>query len=122
MIVLAVALAGGVGAALRFLVDHLVARLHQRSAPLGTIAVNVTGSFLLGLLVAMARDHVGLDAVVTVLGTGLLGGYTSFSTASVEVVTLAVRDGASAARTAAAHAVVMLLASLAAAGLGLWLG
>lgn len=122
MIVLAVGLAGGVGAVLRFLVDHLVARLHDRSVPVGTIVVNVTGSFLLGLLVAMARDHPGPGALVTVVGTGLLGGYTSFSTASVEAVTLALRDGARAARAAAAHVVVMLLASLAAAALGLWLG
>ncbi|WP_147916383.1 fluoride efflux transporter FluC [Ruania zhangjianzhongii] len=122
MIVLAVALAGGVGAVLRFVVDALVARWHDRSVPLGTIVVNVTGSFLLGLLVALVHGHAGLDALVTVLGTGLLGGYTSFSTASVEAVTIALRDGARAAVTAVGHAVVMLLVSLAAAGLGLWLG
>lgn len=122
MIVLAVALAGGLGAALRFVVDGLVARLHQRPVPVGTIVVNVTGSFGLGLLVALARDHAGLDAVVTILGTGMMGGYTSFSTASVEAVTIALRDGARAAAAAAGHAAVMLLASLAAAGLGLWVG
>lgn len=99
-----------------------MARLHQRPVPVGTIVVNVTGSFGLGLLVALARDHAGLDAVVTILGTGMMGGYTSFSTASVEAVTIALRDGARAAAAAAGHAAVMLLASLAAAGLGLWVG
>lgn len=122
MIVLAVALAGGVGAALRFVVDGAVSRWRDQPVPLGLIVVNFTGSFLLGLLVALARDHAGLDALVSVLGTGVLGGYTSFSTASVEAVTIALREGARAAALAAAHAVTMLLASLAAAGLGLWLG
>ncbi len=122
MIVLAVALAGGLGAALRFVVDGALSRGRDRALPPGMIVVNLTGSFLLGLLVAVARDHAGLDAWVTVLGTGMLGGYTSFSTASVEAVTLALRGGSRAAVTAALHAGVMVLASLAAAGLGLWLG
>lgn len=122
MIVLAVALAGGVGAVLRFVVDGLVARRRDQGVPWGTIVVNATGSFLLGLLVALVRDHAGLDALATVLGTGLLGGYTSFSTASVEAVTLALRGGARAAATAVGHAAVMLMVSLAAAGFGLWLG
>lgn len=120
--VLAVALAGGVGAVLRFVVDALVARWHDRSVPLGTIVVNASGCLLLGLLVALVRDHAHLDLLVTVLGTGLLGGYTSFSTASVEAVTIALRRGARAAVPATAHAVVMLTVSLAAAGLGLWFG
>ena len=122
VILLAVALAGGVGAVLRFVVDAAVARRHDRSVPLGTLVVNATGSFLLGLLVALTRDHAAADELVTVLGTGLLGGYTSFSTASVEAVTIALRDGAWPALAAARHAAVMLLVSLAAAGLGLWCG
>src|SRR5699024_5637474 len=122
VIVLAVALAGGVGAMLRFIVDGAVARWRDQPVPLGMLVVNLTGSFLLGLLVALARDHAGLDALVTVLGTGMLGGYTSFSTASLEAVTIALRTGMRAAVAAAGHAAVMLLASLAAAGLGLWVG
>lgn len=122
MITVAVALAGGVGAVLRFVVDAQVARLHDRSVPLGTLVVNATGSFLLGLLVALADRNAGLDPLVTVLGTGLLGGYTSFSTASVEAVTIAWREGVRAAAAAAGHAAVMLLVNLVAAGLGLWVG
>ena len=122
MITVAVALAGGVGAVLRFVVDAQVARLHDRSVPLGTLVVNATGSFLLGLLVALADRNAGLDPLVTVLGTGLLGGYTSFSTASMEAVTIAWREGVRAAAAAAGHAAVMLLVSLVAAGLGLWVG
>lgn len=122
VILFAVALTGGVGAVLRFVVDAAVARRHDRSVPLGTIVVNATGSFLLGLLVALMRDRAGGDELVTVLGTGLLGGYTSFSTASVEALTITLRDGARPALGAAGHATVMLVVSLAAAGLGLWLG
>lgn len=113
-----VALAGGVGAALRFLVDGLVTRHVRARVPWGTVVVNVTGSFLLGLLVTTTGD----GDVRTVLGTGLLGGYTTFSAASVEAVSLARHRGTGAALTATAHAAVMLLLSLAAAGAGLWLG
>jgi len=107
-----VALGGGLGAVLRFVVDGLVGR--WRGVPLGTLVVNVSGSFALGLAVGLLPDG---DALA-VLGTGLLGGYTTFSAASVEAVTLA-RDS----RTRAAlHAGAMLLLGLLAAALGLWAG
>ncbi|GAA3534064.1 hypothetical protein AFL01nite_21070 [Aeromicrobium flavum] len=114
-----VALAGGVGAVLRLVVDGLVSRSVRTSVPLGTLVVNVTGSFLLGLVVA--RTTGGGD-VARVVGIGLLGGYTTFSSASVEAVELARLAGPRALRTAVAHAATMLLLGLAAAALGLWLG
>lgn len=114
------ALAGGVGAAARFAVDGLVQR-HARSVPLGTLVVNVTGSFLLGLLTGLAVSHRGLDGVTLVVGTGFLGGYTTFSAASVETVNLARTGGWWAGLAALRHAVAMLLAALGAAALGLWL-
>lgn len=109
-----VALAGGLGAGLRFLVDGLVQRRVHGKVPLGTLVVNVTGSFVLGLLVALLPDG---DAL-TVLGVGLLGGYTTFSAASLEAYSLADHSRA----LAVAHAAWMLLLGLAAAGLGLWIG
>jgi fluoride exporter len=117
-----VALAGGIGAALRFVVDSLVARRARRTVPLGTLVINVSGSFLLGLLTALALDHAGLADLKIVLGTGLLGGYTTFSTASVEAVNLSLADGPRSLALAAGHAGGMLATSMAAAGLGLWLG
>jgi CrcB protein len=117
MIVL-VALAGGVGAVLRFVVDSLVARAVRTRVPMGALVVNVTGSFLLGLLVATAPAG---DARA-VLGAGLLGGYTTFSAASLEAVDLARAGGRRALATAAAHAAARLSSSIAAAALGLWLG
>ena len=122
MIGLWVALAGGIGATLRFVVDSLIARRTRGAVPLGTILINVTGSFLLGLLTAFTLDHAGLADLTTVLGTGLLGGYTTFSTASVEAVNLSLMEGPRSVVRAAAHSGGMLLTSMAAAGLGLWLG
>lgn len=114
-----VALAGGVGAAFRFLLDGVIADHADAPFPVGTLVVNVLGSFLLGGL-AGAAPHAGLHPdVVAVLGTGLLGGFTTFSTASVELVRLA-RSGRSGA--AAALGLSMLLISLGAASLGLWVG
>ncbi len=116
--IVVVALAGGAGAAARFVVDGLVAR---RRALLGTLVVNVTGSFLLGLVTGLVAGHRGLDDLALAVGTGLLGGYTTFSAASVETVNLARSDGWWAGLAAFRHAVVMLLAALVAAALGLWL-
>lgn len=81
MITLLMALAGGVGAAARYGVDLKLSGATETRLPRATLAVNLTGSLLLGLLVGLGSA----DDVLTVLGTGLLGGYTTFSSASVEV-------------------------------------
>lgn len=117
MTLLLVALAGGIGAATRFLVDSWVAARLRSSVPAGTVAVNVTGSLALGLLTGWALRHAGGGQVASIVGTGFLGGYTTFSTASVEAVRLA-RGGRVTA--ALGHAVAMLVLSLAAALAGLW--
>lgn len=117
MTLLLVALAGGLGAATRFLADTWVATRFRSSVPVGTVVVNVSGSLVLGLLTGWALRHGGGGAVATVAGTGFLGGYTTFSTASVEAVRLA-RGGRSLA--ALAHAVGMVVLSLGAALAGLW--
>ena len=75
-LVLAVALLGGVGAVARFLIDGAVAARVAGEFPAGTFAVNITGSFVLGVLAGAA---VAGDAL-TVAATGLLGSYTTFST------------------------------------------
>ncbi|MGR2752854.1 fluoride efflux transporter CrcB [Agromyces arachidis] len=83
------ALAGGVGAALRFLLDGLL-RAHTRSTfPVGTAVVNLVGSFALGVVVGTAVGGWLPPELGTVIGVGLLGGFTTFSTASVETVRLA---------------------------------
>lgn len=115
----AVALAGGVGAACRFVLDGLVRSRTAGDYPLGTMIINVSGSLLLGVLTGLGLAHLASDELVLVLGTGLLGGYTTFSTASVETVRL-LQGGRYAASLVAGLG--MLVASVAAAGAGLWLG
>jgi len=78
---------GGLGAGGRYLVDGLVMRGRRGVFPLGILVVNVTGSFALGLLTGMAA--VIAPVWMTILGVGVLGGFTTFSTVSVESVLLA---------------------------------
>lgn len=119
LLFLAVALAGGLGAACRFVLDGLVRSRTSGDYPLGTMIINVTGSLLLGLLTGLGLTHLASDELVLVLGTGLLGGYTTFSTASMETVRLLQAGRYTASLLAGLG---MLAASVAAAGLGLWLG
>lgn len=113
LLFLAAALAGGLGAVLRYLADIGVARLAGRRFPWGILLVNVSGSFALGVVATALPD------VAFVIGAGLLGGYTTFSTAMLDTVALW-RDGERPA--SAVNAIGMLLLGLLAAGLGLALG
>ena len=110
-----VAILGGCGALARFGLTLLVAdRLHPH-LPLGTMAVNVSGAFLLGLLVGTGADG---DARL-VLGAGLLGSYTTFSTWMLETQ----RVGEAGKRRIAVLNVVLSIAlGLVAAYLGRLLG
>lgn len=119
LLVLAVAIAGGLGAVARLVLDGVTRSLIRVAFPLGTTVINVTGSFLLGLVTGLAIAN-GLPAEWrAILGTGFLGGYTTFSTASYETVRLAQQGRY---RAALFNGVGMLVLALAAAGLGLWLG
>jgi fluoride exporter len=93
MTVAAMALAGGLGAGLRFMVDGWISRRARLRFPVGTFAVNVSASFLLGLLTGLAVGHDGTSSLNVVLGTGLLGGYSTFSATTVESIRL-MGDGA----------------------------
>jgi fluoride exporter len=76
LLLIAVGVAGGLGALGRFVVDGTIAARAGREFPFGTLVVNLTGAFALGILVGAA---VGGDAY-RLEGTGFLGGYTTFST------------------------------------------
>ena len=91
------AVGGGLGAALRFLVDRFVTSHRRGSLPLGTVLVNVVGSFGLGVVSGLGI-LLGPEWTLA-LGTGLFGGFTTFSTAMVDAVRLARehRGGAAAA-------------------------
>ncbi|HET9171141.1 MAG TPA: fluoride efflux transporter CrcB [Actinospica sp.] len=113
-----VGLAAALGAVARYVLDQAVARKWESPYPWGTYAINVSGSFVLGLITGFSLHH-GLDPhVVSVLGTGVCGGYTTFSTFNFETIRLT-EDGslAGAFGNLAAGIASGLLA--AAAGLGL---
>lgn len=85
---LIVALAGGAGAAFRTLVIHHVGIRRPDPLPLGTMLVNASGSLLLGILTGLSLYH-GLGThLLAIVGTGLCGGYTTWSTASWETIHL----------------------------------
>jgi len=112
-------LAGGLGALLRYEVELLVRRRLGPDFPWGTLVINLSGSFVLGVVVGLAAHHGVPTSVATVVGTGLLGAYTTFSTFSVDTVGLIERGRT---RAAAANLGVSLVLGLGAAGLGLVIG
>ena len=110
--------AAAVGAPARYLLDGWVRDRTGGAFPWGTFVVNVTGCLALGLLTGLGLHH-GLGATTrTMVGTGGLGAYTTFSTLSFETVRLA-EDGA--ADRALLNAAGSLLVGLAAAAAGLGL-
>ena len=116
---LQVALGGALGAVLRYQTGGAVARWLVASAaaafPWATLAVNVTGSFAMGLLAGWLARHDGAEGWRLLLGVGLLGGFTTFSAFSLELLSLIERG---APGLALAYALVSVAAGLA----GLWLG
>lgn len=106
-----VVLLGGAGAVARFVVDGAVAGRFAGNLPVGTLAVNLSGAFLLGLVAGLALSG---DALV-LAGTATLGSYTTFSTWMLETQRL-VEDGDG--RDAALNVVLSLAAGLVAVALG----
>ncbi|WP_019157709.1 fluoride efflux transporter FluC [Brevibacterium senegalense] len=127
LLLVLVGVAGGLGAVCRYGLDALIrARFPGRTFPWSTAVINVSGSLLLGLVVGIALGSAVLSSAAAdqpgwavVAGTGFLGGYTTFSTASVEAVQL-VRERRWG--WAAASAAGVLVTGTAAAAAGLWLG
>jgi len=81
---LMVLIGGSLGAVCRYAVSIQMKRIISTEFPLATFLINLSGSFLLGLLLA---SHTG-SLIQLFLGTGFLGGFTTFSTFQVENVTL----------------------------------
>jgi CrcB protein len=91
-----VALAGALGALSRYGVHGLVQSRTASRFPYGTVVVNLSGSFVLGLIFGLAT-YQGLDADVrTVVGTGFIGAYTTFSSFSYDTFGL-LEEGATPA-------------------------
>ena len=112
---LGVMLIGGAGSVVRFLADGLAASAADRDFPLGTLAVNVSGAVILGLITGLALGH----EQALLAGTAAVGSYTTFSTWMLETQRLTEERQY---RTAAVNVIVSLALGIAAAALGRLLG
>ncbi len=107
---LLVFLGSGIGGALRYGVGLLSIRLMGPTFPYGTLAINVVGSALMGLVVGLfAVLNLGAQDARLFLTTGILGGFTTFSTFSLDAVSLWERGQQSAAIT---YVIASILVSL----------
>lgn len=116
--VLAVALAGAAGAAARYAVTRFAQAYLHSSAAWGTVIVNISGSFALGLLLGLAISTDIANGLVIVLGAGFLGAYTTFSTWMYETVRLIEQR---AWKTALVNIIAPLIAGPAVAAIAFWL-
>jgi CrcB protein len=115
-----VGLAGGLGAAARYLMDGAVQERTSGLFPFGTLTVNVAGSLILGVVAGWVLGGAGSAHVRAIVGAGFCGGLTTWSTASWEAISLAEEGGVgSGARYTLANLGASLLAG--AAGLALFL-
>ena len=110
---------GGLGAAMRHLVNMAALRLVGPGFPWGTMAINILGSFAMGLFIEMlARRFNASNELRLFVATGILGGFTTFSAFSLDFAVLWERG---AMVPAFAYALASVLLSLLALFLGLWL-
>lgn len=113
-------LGGGVGAALRYWLSGAVYRFLPSDFPYGTIAVNVSGCLLIGVLMALQEGRFEFEPSLRLLiGIGILGGFTTFSSFSYETAAL-LRDGQ--AIEASLNIVASLFGCLAATVAGITIG
>jgi CrcB protein len=114
-----VGLGGLLGSVARYWISGLAATHVGEEFPYGTFFINVTGSFILGVLVGALTPRPGGHPWGLFLGTGFCGGYTTFSTFSVETIKL-LEEGTAGA--AALYLVASPLFGVAAAAAGLVVG
>lgn len=118
--IFAIALGGGIGAVARHFLSYRVAQLLGFGFPFGTLAVNILGAFLMGILVILFAERYALSQEVRAfLTVGLLGGFTTFSAFTMETVLLMERHDYAHAFFYVAASVILALAALFA---GMWAG
>lgn len=108
---LQVALGGALGASARYLTNVGVMRLIGPGFPWATVAVNVSGSFLMGALVVVLA-HKDATRLAPFLMTGVLGGFTTFSAFSLDALTLWERGPSTLAMAYVTGSVTLSLAAI----------
>ena len=117
---LAVAVGGAIGSVFRYGIGQLTTTVLGATPVLATFAVNVSGSFLLGIFYTLCNERLITSIELRVLiGVGLIGGYTTFSTFSFETIRL-IESGESI--KAIANILANLLFGISAAYLGILMG
>jgi CrcB protein len=112
----AVAIGAMLGANLRFILGNWAADRFGVDFPYGTLIVNVSGAFAIGLLLAFMSERIGIDPLWRLFfATGFLGGYTTFSSYAWEALTLTEQG-------AWLRAATYVIASNVIGFLGVWLG
>lgn len=87
--IVAVAVGGAVGSVLRYLVSNWFTDRLGPDFPWGTFTINVSGAFLIGIVLQLAAARAGISPYVRLfIATGILGGYTTFSTFAYETYVL----------------------------------
>lgn len=117
--VLLVALGGAIGASIRHLTNLGALRLVGPNYPWGTMAINIVGSFLMGVFIeTLARRYGGSGALKLFVATGIFGGFTTFSAFSLDFALLWERGDA---LPALGYALASVIGAIFALFLGLWL-
>lgn len=108
-------LCAGIGAVCRFKLDSYVASRSKSQIPVGTITVNVVSCFLVGLTIPLIAQGIMSNNLSSCVSSGFLGGFSTFSTATIEGVRLLEENRIKDAFT---HTIGMLLLSLCSCALG----
>lgn len=106
-----VGIGGGMGAFLRSFLSDIIKKKWHHEYPIATFLINVTGSFLLGILLHYHES----DLWMLLFGTGVMGGYTTFSTFNYELISL-IKSGKK--MTFLVYYILSVICGLAAAALG----
>lgn len=117
---LVVALAGGLGAAARYTLDVTLGAIATRAGRRGWVlgGINIGGSAFIGVLAGLAASGAIAPGAQLILATGFLGGFTTFSAASLDVIEVEERAGRDAA---VLRALVVPIGAILACAAGLWL-
>jgi len=115
---LLVVVGGGIGAGIRHLTNMGALRLAGPNFPWGTMAINIVGSFAMGLFIAVLARRGGSNELRLFVATGILGGFTTFSAFSLDFATLWERG---ATLPAFGYALASVIGAIIALFLGLWL-